>query len=133
MYMLDTNICIYIIKKQPARVFQHFEGLAIGLVGISTITYSELLFGVANSSNPNGNREALDTFLKPIEVWDYNAQAAQHYGIIRQDLTKKGKMIGPLDMLIAAHAKSLSAVLVTNNMREFNRVANLKVENWTRH
>ena len=103
----------------------------IGLVGISTITYSELLFGVANSSNPNGNREALDTFLKPIEVWGYNAQAAQHYGIIRQDLTKKSKMIGPLDMLIAAHAKSLSAVLVTNNMRGFNRVANLKVENWT--
>ena len=130
--MLDTNICIYIIKKHPARVFEHFEGLAIGLVGISSITYSELLFGVANSSNPDGNRGALQTFLKPIEVWDYNAQAAQRYGPIRHSLTKKGNMIGPLDMLIAAHAKSLSAVLVTNNMREFKRVEDLSVENWTR-
>lgn len=131
-YLLDTNICIYIIKKKPAEVFEKFKTLTIGDVGISSITLAELQFGIEKSSNPEKNREALEKFLTPIEILDYGYEATVEYGKIRTELEKKGIPIGPLDMLIASHAKSLDVILVTNNEREFVRIADLKIENWTK-
>lgn len=131
-YLLDTNICIYIIKKKPAEVFEKFKNLALGDVGISSITLAELQYGIAKSSSPEKNREALEKFLTPIEILDFGYEATVEYGKIRTELEQKGIPIGPLDMLIASHAKSLDVVLVTNNVREFERVADLKIENWTK-
>jgi tRNA(fMet)-specific endonuclease VapC len=129
-YLLDTNICIYIIKKKPVEVFEKFKNLTIGDVGISSITLAELQYGIEKSSSPEKNREALEKFLTPIEILEYGYDATVEYGKIRAELEKKGVPIGPLDMLIASHAKSLDMVLVTNNIREFERVADLKIENW---
>ena len=131
-YLLDTNICIYIIKKKPAEVFEKIKNLAIGDVGISSITLAELQYGIEKSSNSLRNREALEKFLTPVEVVNYGYEATIEYGIIRAELEKKGIPIGPLDTLIASHAKSLDVILVTNNVREFERIPGLKIENWTK-
>lgn len=131
-YLLDTNICIYIIKKKPAEVFEKFKDLAIGDVGISSITLAELQYGIEKSSNPLKNREALEKFLTPIEIVDYGYEATVEYGIIRAELEKRGIPIGPLDTLIASHAKSLDVILVTNNVREFERIPGLRMNNWTK-
>ena len=130
-YLLDTNICIYIIKKKPANVFEKFKTLEIGSIGISSITLAELRYGIMKSSNVEKNSEALERFLTPLDIIDFDSNAAIEYGKIRADLEKKGTPIGPLDMLIASHAKSMDLTLVTNNEREFNRISELKVENWT--
>ena len=129
-YLLDTNICIYIIKKQPLQVIQKLQSLDISEVGISSITLSELEYGISKSSSPDKNKIALTKFLAPIQILPFDDKAAQSYGIIRADLEKEGKPIGPLDTFIAAHAYSLPCTLITNNLKEFARVNELKVENW---
>ncbi len=129
-YLLDTNICIYIIKKKPGQVLKRFTSLAVGDIGISAITLAELQFGIMKSSNPQKNREALDKFLTPLEILDFGYHASIEYGKIRAALEKKGTPIGPLDTMIASHAKSLGLTLVTNNVREFKRVTGLEIENW---
>lgn len=131
-YLLDTNICIYIIKKKPAIVFEKFKNLALGSIGISTITLAELQYGIMKSSSPSKNRDALDKFLTPLEIIDFDYNATIEYGKIRADLERKGTIIGPLDTLIAAHAKSHGLILITNNEREFERIPDLEVENWTK-
>jgi len=131
VYLLDTNICIYIIKKKPFEVFEKFKNLNLGDVGISSITLAELQYGIEKSSNSDKNRNALEQFLTPIEIIDYGYEATIEYGKIRATLEKKGIPIGPLDLLIASHAKSLDVILVTNNVKEFERIAGLKIENWT--
>lgn len=128
-YLLDTNICIYLINERPKKVLAHFKRHALGDIGISSITASELAFGVAKSGSLK-NRIALEAFLLPLQIVEYDADAAMVYGNIRAALEKQGKTIGPLDMLIAAHALSRQLVLVTNNEKEFRRVDQLKVENW---
>jgi len=128
-YLLDTNICIYIIKKKPGQVLKRFTSLAVGDIGISAITLAELQFGIMKSSNPQKNREALDKFLTPLEILDFGYHASIEYGKIRAALEKKGTPIGPLDTMIASHAKSLGLTLVTNNVREFKRVTGLEIEN----
>lgn len=130
-YLLDTNICIYCIKRNPQKVFERMEERRVGEVGISAITYSELQFGVANSSAPEQNRIALVEFIAPLEVADYTMDVAEIYGSIRSLLKRKGRLIGPLDLLIAAHSLYLETTLVTNNVREFARIPGLKLENWT--
>ena len=130
-YILDTNICIYIIKKKPAEVFSRFSQLSLGSVGISSVTLAELQYGVRKSTQTEKNQLALNQFLIPLEIVEFDAQAAAEYGEIRASLEKAGTPIGPLDTLIAAHAKSLKLTLVTNNEKEFNRVAGLATENWT--
>jgi len=130
-YLLDTNICIYIIKKRPAGVLKKFESLSLGDVAISSITLAELYYGIMKSSNPKKNQEALDKFLIPLEILEFDYNATIEYGKIRADLEKKGTPIGPLDTLIASHAKSLNLTLVTNNEKEFERIPELKIENWT--
>jgi tRNA(fMet)-specific endonuclease VapC len=129
-YLLDTNICIYIIKKKPEAVIKKFTKLRPGSIAISSITLSELYYGVVKSSRLNENMIALQEFISPMIVLDITDQDALFYGKIRADLEKKGKPIGAMDLLIAAIAKSRELVLVTNNLKEFSRIADLKVENW---
>lgn len=129
--LLDTNICIYIIKKQPPNVLKRFREYQLGDIGISSVTLSELHFGVAKSANRAKNAEALDEFIIPLEVVPYDELAARAYGEIRATLEKGGTPIGSMDLLIAAHAVSLGIPLITNNTREFSRVPSLTILDWT--
>ncbi len=128
--MLDTNICIYIIKGSPHSVLQRFSSFQVGDIGISTITLAELEYGAARSSQPKKNREALEGFISALDVAPFDRQATEAYGKIRAALEMKGRPIGAMDLLIAAHALSLGVQLVTNNEREFKQVPGLRVENW---
>jgi tRNA(fMet)-specific endonuclease VapC len=130
-FMLDTNICIYLIKRQPEAVLERFASHPVGDIGISVITLAELEYGASKSSNPFRNREALEQFVLPLEIAPFDRPATLTYGKIRALLEKKGRPIGSMNMLIAAHALSLGARLVTNNVKEFRRVPGLRVENWT--
>ena len=129
-FMLDTNICIYIINEKPPSVVGRFRSFAIGDIGISAITLAELEYGAAKSTQPKRNREALEQFISPLEVGAFDAKATNAYGRIRTTLEKRGTPIGAMDLLIAAHAITLGATLITNNKREFERVSGLKIENW---
>ncbi len=129
-FMLDTNICIYLIKKQPAILLERFASYPVGDIGISVITLAELAYGASKSSNPHRNREALEQFALPLEVAVFDRPATLTYGKIRALLEKTGRPIGSMDMLIAAHALSLGVHLVTNNVKEFTRVPGLRIENW---
>lgn len=131
-YILDTNICIYIIKKKPISVLNRLAKIKINDAGISSITLSELESGAAKSSNPDRNRVALIEFASLLEIYNYDAKAAREYGIIRADLERRGKIIGAMDMLITAQAKALNLILVTNNEKEFNRIPGLRIENWVK-
>jgi len=129
-YLLDTNICIYIIKRKPLPVFEKLETLQINDVGISAITLAELEYGVSKSAFSEKNKIALIKFLVPLEILPFTEKAAQTYGKIRSYLEKAGSIIGTMDLFIGAHAKSENLVLITNNLREFSRIPNLKIENW---
>ena len=127
-YMLDTNICIYVIKHKPEAVIKRFFMHDPRELCISSITYAELMYGVEKSQKVDKNRLAMMLFLSPITILDFSARAAEEYGKIRADLEKQGTPIGPLDMQIAGHAKAEELILVTNNTREFLRVKDLEVE-----
>ena len=129
-YMLDTNICIYIIKHQPENVIRKFMEQEPDDICISAITYAELAHGVEKSQAREKNRMALMVLLSEIPIVPFDDLAAQVYGVVRAELHKKGTPIGPLDTLIAAHAKALNLTLVTNNTKEFARVDGLTLEDW---
>ena len=129
-YMLDTNICIYLIKHKPPQVFEKLQEHNPDEICISAVTYAELVHGVEKSKAVERNRLALTILLSNIEILDFDMKAAEEYGRIRADLEKKGTPIGPLDMMIAGHAKSLGYTVVTNNLGEFKRVEGLQYENW---
>ena len=130
MYMLDTNICIYVLKNHSDELRHKFK--AIKDICISSITYGELCFGIENGSNTLKEERwrQLEKFTQRLLIDPLDENAGRHYGSIRAKLKKEGAIIGNNDLLIAAHARSISAILVTNNVREFNRVPNLQVENW---
>jgi len=128
--MLDTNICIYIIKNKPKSVKERFREFEIGELCISTITVSELMYGAYKSEHTEKNLKAIESFLLPFEIVDYDFRASMEYGKIRAYLEKKGKVIGNMDMQIAGHAFALDLVLVTNNTKEFERVEGLALDNW---
>ncbi len=128
--MLDTNICIYIIKNRPQSVKEKFQEFSIGELSISSITISELMYGAFKSQFVEKNLKAIEGFLMPFEIVDYDYMASIEYGKIRADLERKGTIIGNMDMQIAAHAISLDLVLVTNNTKEFERVLGLRLDNW---
>ena len=128
--MLDTNICIYLIKQQPPTVIERFQLQPVGEIGISSITAAELAYGVSKSRHASKNRHALEQFLASLEVAAFDQSAAWSYGRLREQLEVKGTLIGSMDMLIAAHALSLGVRLVSNNVREFQRVSGLRLENW---
>lgn len=129
-YMLDTNICIYTIKHKPEKVIEEFMKHDPDELCVSAITYAELMHGVEKSQAVEKNRLAISMFLSALTILDFDGLAAEEYGKIRADLERKGTPIGPMDMLIAAHAKAEGLTLVTNNTREFLRVEGLDVENW---
>lgn len=129
-YMLDTNICIYIIKHQPEEVIRKLMEHNPDDICISAITYAELAHGVEKSQAREKNRIALMVLLSEIQIVPFDDLAAQIYGEVKADLQKKGTLIGPLDTLIAAHAKALNLTLVTNNTKEFAGVDGLELEDW---
>ena len=130
-YMLDTNICIYAIKHKPEQVFMRLQEHDPIDICISSVTYAELVHGVEKSKAIEKNRVALALLLANIEIMNFDSLAAESYGKIRADLEKAGAPIGPLDMMIAGHAKALGYTVVTNNTKEFARVKGLKLENWS--
>ena len=129
-YLLDTNTCIFMMKKMPSVVKQ-FRSAQSGGIAISSITLAELEFGVSNSKAYERNRNALLAFSTLVEILLFDVLASAEYGRVRTDLEKAGTPIGALDTLIAAHAKSLNLALVTNNIREFQRVEGLFLEDWS--
>jgi len=129
-FMLDTNICIYLIKENPPQVLGKFEQYSVGEIGLSSITVAELQYGVQKSKFQEQNQTALQQFLTPLVVADFDEAAALTYGKIRADLEARGRPMGALDMLIAAHALSLGVELVTNDIKGFSEVPALRVNNW---
>ena len=128
--LLDTDICIYLIREKPRSILDRFNQHAVGDLGISVITLAELEYGVSKSSKPAKNKEALDQFVAPLDVAAFDRSATAAYGKLRAMLEKKGQSIGAMDLLIAAHALALDVRLVTHNVREFGRVPGLRVETW---
>jgi tRNA(fMet)-specific endonuclease VapC len=129
-FMLDTDSCIALIKRKPAKILRRITSLAPGEAGISAVTLAELRFGVAKSADKERNSQALDEFLLPLEIADFDEAAADSYGMVRAALESAGTPIGPLDTLIGAHAISMGVILVTHNTREFRRLPGLAVEDW---
>jgi len=132
MYMLDTDTCIYIIKKKSPMILERFKRHREEGLHISSITLAELEFGIENNSSAykEKNRIALLGFLTIFKIVAFDENAAKEYGIVKKQLKDKNCLIGPFDMLIGSQAKSLNMTLVTNNLREFERIENLKLENW---
>lgn len=129
-YMLDTNICVYLIKKKPENVLINLKANLGEGIAISTITLAELRHGVEASAHPEKNTLALNQFLSIMEILPFDDEAAVEYGKICTALRRQGTPIGIMDMLIAAHAKSKELIIVTNNVREFERLEGLELENW---
>lgn len=132
MYLLDMNICIYIIKKKPADVLKTLKIKSKKDIYISAITIAELEFGVSKSQFPEKNKIALIEFLSIFNILPFDDKDAVNFGIIKTDLEKKGKIIGQMDLLLAAQAKTKNLILVTNNIKEFERVEGIKIENWVK-
>jgi tRNA(fMet)-specific endonuclease VapC len=132
MYLLDTNICIFAIKKKPENVLKVIREKAKQGIYISSLTIAELEYGVENSTQIENNRIALLKFISIFNILDFDDSDAIHYGKLKSKLKKAGRIIGPMDMLLAAQALSKEMTFVTNNVSEFNRVEGLKIEDWTR-
>lgn len=130
MYLLDTNICIYIIKKKPIEVLKTLKTKLIKNIYVSSITIAELEYGVTKSQSPEKNKIALIEFLSIFNILPFDDKDAVCFGSIKTELEKKGKIIGPMDLLLAAQAKTKDLILVTNNVKEFARIKDLKIENW---
>ncbi len=130
-YMLDTNICIGLIRHKPQSLIEQLTACAPGEVGVSSITIAELAHGAQKSNQVEQNLSALEQFLFPLEVADFDQRASVAYGFVRAFLEREGNVIGSMDMLIGAHALSLNVIMVTNNTDEFRRIPNLKIEDWT--
>ncbi len=130
-YMLDTNTCIFLINRKSPKILEKLRSYSPGDIGISSVTYAELRYGAEKSAHRQKNLEALERFIIPLELAEFEERAATTYGVVRGHLERAGTPIGPLDTLIGAHALSISAILVTNNLREFQRVPNLVVEDWS--
>ncbi|WP_426416890.1 type II toxin-antitoxin system tRNA(fMet)-specific endonuclease VapC [Aestuariirhabdus sp. LZHN29] len=128
-YMLDTNIVIYVIKRRPLEALETFNRHA-GQISISSITLAELLHGAEKSERKEHNLRVVEDFSSRLDVLDYSPKAAAHYGDIRAELERQGRVTGVNDLHIAAHARSEGLILVTNNMKEFKRVDALRLENW---
>lgn len=128
-FMLDTNICIYVIKNRPASCREKFRTHS-GAMAISSVTLAELIYGAMKSAKPESHLRTIEEFAARLSVLDFDTDAAGHYGDIRSTLEREGNVIGPYDMMIAGHARSHGLILVTNNIREFERVDGLRLENW---
>lgn len=130
MFILDTDICSYIMRRSSARLLERIRAVSLDDQAVSIVTVAELLFGIRLSARLVQAKDAFDAFIPHLAVLDWDYSAAEHYAEIRADLKRRGSPIGSNDLMIAAHARSLDATLVTNNVREFRRVTGLRVENW---
>lgn len=130
IYLLDTNICIYTIKKKPVSAIKAIRSKRPEEIAVSTITIAELEYGAAKSSNPDRNKAALLEFLIPFAILSFDHLAAFHYGRARMSLEAAGIPIGPMDLLLAAQAMSRNLILVTNNEKEFQKIDALRIESW---
>lgn len=128
LYMLDTDICSYIIRERPTGVLEHFKRIEMDQLFISVVTYAELIYGVEHSSSTKVNRPIIENFVQHLSILSWDEEAAEHYGKIRAE----GNIIGSMDLMITAHARSRGMTLVTNNDRHFKRVPKLTVENWAK-
>lgn len=128
-FMLDTDTCIHVLRNRPASMRERFR-LAAGSLCISTVTLSELLFGALNSAQPEAKRTQVEALISRMDILAYDDTAADHFSNIKADLKQRGCLIGPYDLMIAAHARSLGLILVTGNLREFRRVDGLRCESW---
>ncbi len=131
LYLLDTDTCAFIMRGPPGNLARRLQAVPLEQQAISVVTLAELLYGVRVSGKPKQNRAALNAFARHVSILDWTQGAAEHYAEIRAHLRRKGQMIGANGLLIAAHARDVGAVLVTNNAREFRRVPALEVENWS--
>ncbi len=129
-YMLDTDICSYVIRERPLEVFEKFKKVEVNQLCISVVTYAELIYGVEHSSSRKINRPIIDDFVRHLDIITWDEDAAEHYGKIRAFLRAEGNIIGSMDVMIAAHARSQNMILITNNDKHFKRVPKLRVENW---
>jgi tRNA(fMet)-specific endonuclease VapC len=131
-WMLDTDTCVYLVNRRAGfeRVLRRMEGRRYGEIRVSAVTLAELRYGIARSARRTSNAEKVEAFLQRFDIVAFDERAAAEYGTVRAGLERAGRVIGPLDTLIAAHALSLGCILVTNNVREFGRVPRLRVENW---
>lgn len=132
LYMLDTNICIYIAKHNPPEVFARFDRLSPGEVVMSLVTYGELCYGASQSSQRAESFSRLEDMLADIPVESLTSAVAPVYGEVRASLSRQGRLIGANDLWIGAHALALNLTLATNTEREFRRIPGLRVENWTK-
>jgi tRNA(fMet)-specific endonuclease VapC len=130
LYMLDTDICAFVLRRTSDALLDRIQVVPLMQQVMSVVTYAELLYGVQLSSKKKANQAAVDALARHLAVLDWPQAAAQHYAEIRADLKKKGSLIGANDLLIAAHARSVGAIVVTNNTKDFARVKGLSVENW---
>ena len=130
-YMLDTNILIYTIRNRPTKVRQAFKKHS-AFLAMSTVTLCELIYGADTSTQSARNLADIEALAARLDVIPFDSEAAIHFGQVRAELANSGKVIGPYDLMIAGHARSRGLILVTNNLREFNRVPGLRVENWVR-
>ena len=131
LYMLDTDICSFVMKRSSKALLEKLRTVPVADVCMSVVTKAELLFGVQMSPNPARDRQALDGLLTYVETLELPEESAEHYAGVRAELKKRGEMIGANDLFIAAHARSLKLTLITNNIQEFSRVDGLALENWT--
>ena len=130
MYLLDTNICIYIIKKSPEHVVEKVKKLALNQVKLSSVSLAELEYGVSKSLHRDRNRDALIHFVSAFDIVSFNGHDAEIFGLLRAELERRGQVIGPYDMQIAAQAITRNLILATNNTKEFSRIPQLKLDNW---
>ncbi len=130
-YMLDTNILIYTIRNRPTKVRQAFKKHS-AFLAMSTVTLGELIYSAEKSTQSARNLADIEALAARLDVIPFDSEAAIHFGQVRAELANSGKVIGPYDLMIAGHARSRGLILVTNNLREFNRVSGLRVENWVR-
>ena len=131
LYLLDTDICAFVLRRTSATLLERIQSVPLSQQVISVVTYAELLYGVQHSSKKKANQQAVDALVRHLAVLDWSAAAARHYAEIRAELKKKGSVISANDLMIAAHARSLAATVVTNNTQDFGRIKGLGVENWT--
>ena len=132
LYMLDTDICAFILRRASDELLGRIQAVPLHEQVISAVTYAELLYGVQVSAKKKANQIAVDALVRHLAILEWTQEAAKHYALIRAALKRKGAMIGANDLLIAAHALSIGAKLVTNNTREFGRISGLQLENWMR-
>ena len=130
VYMLDTDTCVFLLRRSSETLLRKIQTVPLQQQVMSIVTYAELLYGVQVSAKKKANQAAVDALARHLAILDWSREAAEHYAQIRSDLKKKGSMIGSSDLMIAAHARSLDASLVTNNRKDFGRVRGLKIENW---